>query len=550
MKRNVSIIFFITVAVCLYFLLDLGRFFLQFKPVVQSQHVSGKILEKGTLGKVLKQLNLVRPVPDHERNRPLSAEHLGKKKGYLYLANPKGDLHFPSTQKIIENNIQSDYPILSIVVDDSDLYGEERGIITNPFHKGALWERIAYVSYFEKHRLLFASSAGIRIHGHVSRKDPKKSYRLYFRNELSGSGFPGYLFNDRQTIPLKRMVVHLDRPLEMPFTTSMAFDIARRIGCILPRIKPLILYLNGERQGVYWIADQINKKQWSNHIGNDNFFLYRSMADNDIHSRNQFFLLAKKISGLGEKPSLQAVKELVDINNLSRYMFAIIFCGDDDWEKQGVSIFDNNQPDAKWHWVIWDMDHSFADHLSGWDKREIWEKPGLKLVFKDKLHPFDVKQNLFQRLIQTSPEYREYFVRLSLDICNHLLTQRFLEERSDYYMKLAQDLKTDHPFNEKMRDFLMNRSTFILKDLKRYLQLGEIVNLRLKGDVDSVYQVDGFPVKNDYHGRYYTGITSQISVVQEGLNKFSYWLVNGERLDDEVLTLHLKGDTTVEAVFQ
>jgi len=264
-------------------------------------------------------------------------------------------------------------PLLSIVVDKEDLYNQERGIIANPLQKGRKWERLANVSYFEANQLQFYSAAGIGIHGHVSRMSKKKSYRLYFRNEMSRGKFPCRIFKYSQAMPFHRMVIHQDWPQDMPFTTNMAFDIGERIGCTIPRIKPVRLFLIGESQGVYWISDHLNKKQWSAHIGHDDFSIFRPLAENDPVSYKNYVSFVGKISKLKDNQLLEEAGRLVDLNNLSRYIFTIIFCGDDDWEKQGAALLDNRTPHPKWYWILWDMDHSFSDYLPGNYKRKPWE---------------------------------------------------------------------------------------------------------------------------------------------------------------------------------
>jgi len=549
--RNSLVIccFLVITGTSLFVVFDKGKLSSKIQSVFHSRSVPGKTLDKGTLGKVLKSLNFIKPVLDPDRKQKENYSYKKDKADYSYYVNSEGRNGLPSTQRIITQNISTGFPVLSIEVNEKDLYDKEKGIIANPFQKGESWERIAYISFFENDQLIYASAAGIRIHGNISRKDKKKSFRLYFRKELSGTGFPATVFADRQDIPFKRLVVHLDRPQDMPFTTSMAFDIAKQIGCIVPRIKPVQLYLNGERQGVYWISDQVNTRQWSNHIGNENFFLYRSLSENDDASKEHFYRLAADIKKLGERPLLEQVRKVVDLENLSRYMLAIIFCGDDDWAKQGAAVFNNNEINARWQWIIWDMDHSFSYPLSEKRGKKVWEKSGLKLIFREKLHVFDVRRILFQRLMYTSSEYRDSFVRLVMDICNHKLTKDFLEKKIQFYKQLSHDLKTEYPFNMKMREFLINRSKFIYNDLNNYFDIGKVVKCELKTTPGVVFLIDGFPERNGYQGNYYLGSTVRVSVSHDNNLQVSHWLVNGKKYDTGgELRFKIEADTEIEPV--
>jgi len=261
---------------------------------------------------------------------------------FRFLANPGGAATFPSSRLIDRTDIQDGLPLISIVVNEKDLYDKTNGIVVNAGQRGRNWERLSYISYYQDKQLHFAAAAGLRLHGGISRWDKKKSYRLYFRNSVSENGFPGVLFSGQRSVTIKRMVVHLDRPTNQPFTTSMAFDIAKRVGCIAPMIKPVKLYLNGEYQGPYWISEHLSKKQWASHIGHENFSFYADSSRSDYKSRKNFYRLIKQVKRLKINPSLDEVSRFVNIDNLTRYIIAIIFCGDDDWVAQGVAVLDNN----------------------------------------------------------------------------------------------------------------------------------------------------------------------------------------------------------------
>ena len=133
---------------------------------------------------------------------------------FYFTANPGGAATFPSSQVIDREDIVDGLPLISIVVDKNDLYDQNQGIFANPVGRGKDWEKLSYISYYQNKSLRFASAAGLRIHGGVSRKAEKKSYRLYFRNSVSDSGFPAGFLSDQKSATIKRMVVHLDRPTD------------------------------------------------------------------------------------------------------------------------------------------------------------------------------------------------------------------------------------------------------------------------------------------------------------------------------------------------
>lgn len=274
------------------------------------------------------------------------------------------------------------------------------------------------------------------------------------------------------------------------------------------------------------------------------------MAENDHVSHRNYFKLIKRLSKTSDNQLQEEADRLVDLDNLSRYIFAIIFCGDDDWEKQGAAILNNNTPYAKWYWILWDMDHSFSDYLPGNKKRKPWDKPGLKLVLKSKASKFNVRQYLFRRLLLNNSVYRQDFIRLSTLFLNHLLTKEFLTERCKYYEKMAEDFGTDYPFNPQMKDFLLNRPGFILKDIQVRLGLGKIFTCTYEGPQNIAVTIDGYPGKSGYSSKYFENSLIRIVGNDTGTHLLSHWLVNGKKINGKSIELKVNKDIFIKAIFK
>jgi len=267
------------------FFLERSAWFVPLKQSLRCQTVPTGLLGYGAMGKVIKDLGLVKAVEnDYSRfpktlgdvniNIPIfqKQRQVGT---YLFAANPGGIEEFPSSRVINEECFREGWPLISIVADHNDLYGYERGIavrkglVPPAERKGLEWERFASISYYEHGKLLFATGAGLRTHGQIA-----KSFRLYFRDEYGADQFKSGVLFDSESQPIKRLVVHDDYPHGLHFTTSLAFDIARQIGCVVPEAKPVIFFLNGKSQGLYWISEHLSKKQWESHFKHDNFLFF------------------------------------------------------------------------------------------------------------------------------------------------------------------------------------------------------------------------------------------------------------------------------------
>ena len=476
-----------------------------------------------------------------------------KKRGFtenLYRANPGGAEAFPSSRIVNNALLTNPLPLLSVAIDDAFLQGRKLGIIRNWWHRGRRWERLAYVSYYEKGRLKFATSAGLRLHGQSTRK-AGINFRLHFRKEYGMSKIaPGLLFGTHAP-PIKRLAVVTDRS-NPRFNNCMAFDIARRIGCITPEIKPVRFLLNGKPpiDIAYFMVEHLNKKQWAKRMGHEDFVFYRLKNRNNTPEDKAAY--ARLIRRFKDKNplSLDAVAKEIDIENLTRFVLATVFCGNWDY-KQGAAVLDKRKKDARWFWVMWDMDVSFLD-LKRWGfAGELWQQRGFPLVGRD----FDFRMYLFSRLMRESSDYRRYFVRFFTDMLNHRLTPAFFRSRIDRYDRISKALFGERPYFEKkkMEVFFKKRPDYLRYELDKYfgdlIPIGKSIPCRVFGPAGLRYRIDGFPEKPGYQGQYFKGQTVHVQMEGPLQDRLLYWRVNGRKYFDRRLALPVQEETRIEPVF-
>ena len=141
----------------------------------------------------------------------------------------------PSSLIMDHKVISKGIPVLSVVIAEKDLHDPSTGIFSNSAKKGKSWERPCFISYYDKGKLLFATGAGVRVHGGAKRRSEIKSFRFYFRDIYGCDQFkPGILF-DMGSEPLK----HLIARQEYHFLSALALDVSRKIGCMAPQLKPV-----------------------------------------------------------------------------------------------------------------------------------------------------------------------------------------------------------------------------------------------------------------------------------------------------------------------
>jgi len=567
----------ILILLCIFYLERVPRF-LSSKHIVHNQSVPPEFLVYGTLGKVMKILNLVYAVPRDFSRFPSSqfsksATRLTLRQQtplfgqYQFRANPGREQSLPSSLVISEGDFKDGWPLLSIAVDEKNLYDPEKGILTHKLKRGQEWERLAYVSYYEDGNLVFASGAGLRLHGgNATRRWEwrKPGYRLYFRNVYGLNQIkPGILF-DVESKPMKHLVIVADNPENAPFINCVAYEISRHIGIIVPNSKPILFFLNGEFLGSYAAVEHVHKRQWEYHLGQDNFTFFCYKGKSDKKSKNLYENFKRWARDLNREMTIEEAGKRVDLDNLSRQIIAIVFLGTSDW-RQGAAVLDLNRSDAKWIWINWDMNHSIRDCRSEWGwlegfTREPWEQEGFELILAGKkwyvrnakvrsLRIWDVRSILFARLIKESPEYCDYFVRLMMDIMNHRLTADFFKPLIERYKRLAISYGFGREAYTRIEKYVQNRPIFLRKQIQQLFGKGKCCLCDVEGPHGIQYEIDGYAEKAGYQGWYFEGDKLTVKILDFPQGIFSHWEVNGKKIEDPNLEYTVSIKTRIKPVF-
>lgn len=543
--------------------------FEQDKARVRDRSVSASMLDYGEMGKILKHLGLVYGV--REARLPPAAqpggrelrEELFKRKrkasDYAYLANPGNVYQMPSTAIIGRDSFRPGWPLISVVIDRPALTDADIGIVANPTERGKEWERRATASYFEYDELRFATNIGVRIHGRKRDREIRtnvlnQSYRLYFRNLYGTRSLsPGTVFDVGWGV--RRLIVRRERL----FAVELAFDIARRLGAITPEYKPAIFYLNGKRVGIRTLSEQLSEPQWETRLGHEDFYFFKNKGETKTDSIQGYREVGRWFRRHRSVIGLEMAAQRIDVRNLTRSLFAVMFCGANDWY-QGAAVLDRRDPEARWYWVLWDMDESFRDNWLT-SKGSLWEQDALaQVVIGDRKTGYwratygNFQSLLFERLMNNDPRYRDYFLRTVTDALNHELTPAFFGERFSHYDMLIEQYqdpihRKDLEQYEQMKEFAKYRSDFVRTSLQRRFgetrfRLGEVYTVVFDNpDPGAEYIIDGYKVKGSYSGKYFRG--QRIEIKRTGEADGHLWSVNGEVVPGIVLDLPVEADMTI-----
>ena len=532
-------------------------FFQQYRDYVSPTTIPEALVRSGQTGK---QLGLIL------ENFPVEGLRLA---GFDMML-PQEEM--PSTTILGAEAVRTGLPIMSIVVDPDDLQHPGRGIVANYNKRGFAWERPAYVSYFRDGHLVFATGAGLRIHGGASRRLVKKSFRLHFREPYGLVAVQRSPIFGGQNAPMSSLVIHNDVRVRWIWETSspwhydnpishfnnpISYEIAERIGSITPGTQPVKLYINGTYHGPYVLKERVTSTDFLvARFGHDDFVL--ADAKPEVGSSPLISGDEGDLEELHEWPraapaplDMEEVARKVDLENLTNWFISVLYPGTTDLF-QGVVARDRSRADGRWFWINWDMDHSFIDWYA--QAEQPWKIDTFVGMASVIVESSDPRAVIFNRLRTESPEYRVYFLSRLTEVLNHELTPEFMEELIDRYEREMLALGMDNTtFLPSLRTFFVHRPAVLREQMDEYFSSGPSYKLTVKSTDEIGFKIDGRDVGEQYSGWYFADTPARIEISDSSHHGHVSWVINGDLVEagKAQQELNLSADTVVELrVFQ
>lgn len=360
--------------------------------------------------------------------------------------------------------------VVSLVCRSDHLFDPEHGIVMNPMETGRHSERPAWLSARLGSKMIVESPIGLRIHGGFSRRTPHQSFSLVFRESYGGHArcTPGLFFGS-DTPPASHIVL-VNGTDPSKFKAALGTEIATMLGCNTSRFTPALVYLNGT-------------------LIKSPFFLYQHQSPDFVKER---FDIAEvdweRVKANRERENAAYVKwrqwirrdrfpnllseeaERFDISDLSSWALTMSFTSTAD-NHQGGYFRDRTDPDAVWRSLVWDMDCAFTHDL-----------PSMRIgphINDDDPFPwlFGDRGRLFHRLMERTPEYRDWFRQFVHAALRTRLPREKLMALADRYVDLAKTHPVTRPeivrTMEDARQFLSTRHDFFLPYLDHQIEKEE-----------------------------------------------------------------------------
>jgi hypothetical protein len=430
----------------------------------------------------------------------------------------------PSSAAVPPVEVMSGVPIMSLTLDNDDLDDPARGLLANKTKHGHEWEREGSVSYFDNGRLVFASGVGVRVHGGGSRQTaPKVGFRLYFRRQYGPREVPAGALFTADAQPIRRLIVHDDMRQDADgtrwhFANPLAYDIASAVGAIAPETKPVRFFVNGEYYGPFVLTERFDERFFAAHWGYSDVLLSQG-------EMNKLWEWVRHTRPL----TMKAVSQHVDVDNLTRWFFAVAFCATRDAYQGPGQFLDETKNTGGWFWVNWDMDQSFRD----------WNLDSYQYLLERVAegrrgrNPAEPRSVILTQLIAEDPEYRDFLKRFVQKALNHHITDAFLEERYQHYLDTATRLRVSNlEYLPRLRAFLEERRAFFRLITEQWLNSAPSQPVTISAPAGVQVLIDGEQVTDGFKGLYFPDLEIEVDLDAARRHELTGWRVNGREVPD------------------
>lgn len=266
-------------------------------------------------------------------------------------------------------------PVISICSDSLGLFDYYTGILVpgvhynphqaattgNYYMTGDEWERQINFEFYELNNSGVNQQAGLRTHGKKTRRHQQKGLKLYAREEYGKKRFKYQFFEDIPNNSFKHLTLKgFDSSWSaLGFNDYVCGRIAQNLNVESLASRAVLLFLNGESWGIYFLEERPDERFLEDHFNVD-IDNVNIMNDWDGHydcgSPDNFISLFNWLESadLTDPESYAYFSSKVDIDNFVDYQLLEIFICNLDWPSNNVRFWQVD--DGIMRWIFFDGD--------------------------------------------------------------------------------------------------------------------------------------------------------------------------------------------------
>ncbi|MDP8244840.1 MAG: CotH kinase family protein [Candidatus Hinthialibacter antarcticus] len=271
-------------------------------------------------------------------------------------------------------------PIISFVSDPNNFFDPQTGLVPNASMHGDNWERPVSVEWIDANGVRqFGVDCGIRIHGGASRgRSPKKSFRLYFRDEYGPTRLRYPLFPDTPRDNFNNVVIRggfndtwgYDNPSQRPtaivVSDQVTRDLHQSMGGVVAHGVFAELFVNGESWGIYNPAERITNVFNEYYFGGDDWDVISDNEANDGDlvewtKLDAWLLRARRFNN----ETLIEAGQMIALDAFTDYIIINVWLQNYDWPRHNWYAARERTASGRWRFFLWDAEYSFGSGGNG-----------------------------------------------------------------------------------------------------------------------------------------------------------------------------------------
>lgn len=499
-------------------------------------------------------------------------------------------------------------PVLSLVVDEEDLFDGRTGIYgngdafeeylasggmqegeildsytdaeggvhyrymaSNAFEAGKEWERKASIAYFDEQRACRVhQNVGIRIAGEATRSRPQKSFNVYARDIYDDADKIPYAFFDNDVIySTIRLRNGGNNSNKLKFLDAFLEEAAKdRTSVTVQKSKPCVVFLNGEYWGIYNIRERYTEEYLAERFQidpDDVMLIKRGSAATrscETMSAYQYMLAVVTECDLVYEDIYALADGLVDMQSLIDYYCINLYLDNRDvalevntamWR---TSQEETGYSDGKWRFMVYDLDKCIHPDSNIREGREHWmEEHALfcEPAFQSLMDNEGFRRQFclsFMDIANTTFSYEK--MHSMLDDWSSRYSVQVVKDHQRFY-DAAYDLDDFYSEVEQVDQFFKHRFSFAMESLANSFDLsGELVCVSVSSNPGGTVAINTASLEEGgtWEGYYYSDFPITVSAQAKEGYHFAGWKGDVDNAKEELSISLQDGNVALRAVFE
>jgi hypothetical protein len=466
--------------------------------------------------------------------------------------------------------------VVSIAIAQDDFFSYDRGIYvkgccadTIPPYRGANfwrgWERQINVELYEPDNTLgINQGAAIRVFGGFSKGLPMKSLAIIAKSKYGPAKFKYPIFPNKDIKKYNSFVLRNSGGdfNNTHFRDALLTDLHEPLDMDIQAYRPCVVFVNGAYWGIHNIREKLNNHYLKeNHgVNKDSLDLLKHRGDVQEGNKKEYQklldFLSKNTFESNEK--IWELNKMMDIDNYINYNIAEIYVDNGD-AGGNIRYWRAHKPDARWRWILFDLDLSFGI--------------GSKVAYKENtLH----KMTRLSTEAWPNPAWATFIIRklLENDSIQDVYANRFADHLNTIYHpdnvifkidSIQNLIKDEMPFHgarwglsmpkweervEAIRIFARQRPYYARKHLMEKFDLSDTVMVNVlpfEYEMGSL-KLNSLKIKDEFSGWYFKDCKIRLKAKP----KMGYEFVGWEGISEtkSEVYLDLKTAITIKPLFK